>query len=316
MPTRAVETQSHRAFTVETAALSYADLVTGALERRLPQPLPPPPVEPPPDDPGAEPAVQRQAVVSADALPAPDWVELQGYIAYQLRVARQRLLAADNEREREVHEDPEARALRDRLAGEGYDELVRTRQALRAALGDEATLKILGVEGSTPQKAVPLLQRLQEAVFRLRKAEMENVELLLPWMSPDWGQLISRLEESAERLEEAILGVSLGNRGASGALVERERISVEVRDVVNGLTLMLDGIYRLAGRNDLSERIRPTIASPANDEEKETPDPDGGEPPDGGEEPDDGPPDGGSPDGVKPDGEKPPADEGPPDVAL
>lgn len=290
MATYAVRSQSKKAFAVETAALRYVDIVSEALGERLPQSLPPPPTEPLPFEPspdGLEPETVIRAVSETEAPPAPDWVVLQNYIAYQLRVARQRLLAASYEREREVHDDPEARSLRDEAVRAGYEQLVRTRQALRATIGDDATLKILGVEGSTPQQPDTLLESLQEAVFHLRTAETGDIELLLPWMPPDWDGLIADLDASAVRLADAIRAVELGNRDASGALVERERIHSEIRGIVTGLTQMLEGIYRLAGRADLADRIRPTTPSPSSAEESEVPGSGSGEGTDGG-----GPPDG------------------------
>jgi hypothetical protein len=273
MAIRPVRVQSKKAFSVESAALRYGDIVSTALAERLPQPLPPPPVEPSPD--GTDPEVAREEIAAADATPAPDWAALQAYIAVQLRIARQRLLAASHERELEVHDDPEARTRRDEAASEAYEQLVRTRQALRAAIGDDAALKILGVEGATPQQPDALLERLQEAVFHLRKAETQNVEVLLSWMQPpDWDGLIADLDGAATRLEDAITDVKLGERDSSGALVERDRIRLEIRDIVNGLTLMLEGIYHVAGRTDLGDRIRPTVATPAP-AEPETPEDDG-----------------------------------------
>jgi hypothetical protein len=67
----------------------------------------------------------------------------------------------------------------------------------------------------------------------------------------------------------------MGKLDAYGALKDRERVQEEIRDLVVGFTQILEGIYRVAGRQDLGDRIRlplPHSTSPAEADEPDPPD--------------------------------------------
>jgi hypothetical protein len=216
----------------------------------------------------------RKAVtpVLTEKFPQPglDWGMLQELVARELEQRRRQLLETANAYERKVHEEPKLRKEREAVARAAYDRFVTVRKVLEAVAGRPAALDVLGVAGATPQRPAALLERMREAIVRLRRPERLPTELDMPGMTQDWGRLADALSQAADRLEEVLTRQRRKRRDAELALLERQRAREAFNNTYVGLTKVLDGLYIAADERELAERLRlaePTRA--ANDDRPE-----------------------------------------------
>lgn len=67
------------------------------------------------------------------------------------------------------------------------------------------------------------------------------------------------LDAAVAPLREVMQGMLVDERENEAALTARDRAIAEWAIIYQGVANMLSGLYRLAGRDDLADRIRPTV---------------------------------------------------------
>jgi hypothetical protein len=246
MATKGVLTLTRKSLAIEDAALVHQGVVTSSLARKFSTP----------------PVVPEDGEVSADlaaAAPVPDWQVLQDFIARELENGRRLLLETANAYEREVQDDAKKKVEREAVVTGAYDQLVRVRQALEAAVGNEKALDILGLTGATPQQPDTLLERMREASIRLRDAKRLPEELLVPGMTQSWTGLAQALDLEADRLEELLGQQRRERRRAEEALVRKDEAQALFNNTYVGFTKILDGLYTAADQRQLAARLRRSL---------------------------------------------------------
>lgn len=170
---------------------------------------------------------------------------------------------------RERADDPDHRDERDRLADKLRGKLERSRKSLEAAR--DGLSRRFGLDGSTPR--VPA--RLEKfAVNVVRALRDDNKTYGGGGLSVDTGQLADAIEPLQQELSDKLVELAGEEREAEALLVEREEILEEWETVYRSVARMLQGAYRLAGEDELADRVRPTVdrargAEPPEDDEPE-----------------------------------------------
>lgn len=163
--------------------------------------------------------------------------------------------AAEGVYTREQGDDPKVRHKRDTAATALATVIAGFREALRGTFGADA-VELYGLRGTTPVRPDLLLDTGANAVRLLR--EHPAPAPLKSWMALDVAALADELEVHVEALRTALAETADEERELHLAKTARDAAVEEWTRFYPGIGAMLEGLYRIAGRADLAERIRPT----------------------------------------------------------
>lgn len=199
-------------------------------------------------------------------------------LASMLERSVEALEGAARELEREQADDADPRERRDRYAGQLVAFVTRFREQVRGVGGDLAVRR-LGIVGNTPREPF--------AVRTLARTLFENLSALkLPKQTRDGSSLdVKRATEGArealEGLDEALKDVAREQREEQVKREARNAALARFDRTRNGVVWIADGLFTLAGRDEIVERIRLAQAASPGESEGEGED-DGGEGKDAG----------------------------------
>ncbi len=129
------------------------------------------------------------------------------------------------------------------------------RGVLDKRLGGREADATAGVQGPTAQKGTKLVRQVKVAVHKLSKPDLE-----LPEEAVEFGfdpqQTAVKLQAKADRFEELLERLRLLRREAELTLLAKNQTAEEHKATFQAITGTLVGFYRLAGRDDLADRIR------------------------------------------------------------
>ncbi len=176
--------------------------------------------------------------------------------------SRQRLVSFDSPLLEQKHEDAKVRAEIERRRGAVDGKLRGVRHVCRGMFGDEGIARV-GLKEEPPLSAFRLWEHGKTV-----KESLENPDLgLKPLIEIDTGegvatptaQLAARLEPQLGELGELVGDRHEENR-KSADLRSRRRRAIEAFDHdVRAIVRTAQGMFRLAGRDDLAERFRPLL---------------------------------------------------------
>ncbi len=185
----------------------------------------------------------------------PDFAAVMRLCSVALEASKLKMVEKDAAHEAELLDDPEVRKRRDDAAFATSHELVELREVLTGLYGSATAAKVL--PGPTPQDAAMLVRFAGEVAANLKKVEFPA----------------PRVEGA--KLDAAHLAKSIGAKGAALA-AELKAVQTEVREAEASLSAKneaiaaydevfvavangLQGILKLAGRNDLAAKVRPSL---------------------------------------------------------
>lgn len=146
----------------------------------------------------------------------------------------------------------------------------------------EASLAVVGLEAPASENALALREECTDVVLRFRKPETRAM-----LGEPEVGQVLDfdRLADGMEKdlgpFKVAIDAVTEAQKQRDASFVGRKEAEQRLRSVYANVGRVQEGYFRLAGLEDLADRIRLTIPKPS--QKVEEPGPDAGDP---AEEPD------------------------------
>jgi len=201
----------------------------------------------------------------------------------------------------------ELREDRDDLVTSGYDKLSIMRRTIDDLHGEGRAFVQAGIEGPTSRKANKLLRQIDLAVPRLRapdlklkQAKVEGIKVNPVAMADDLETLAGKLRTAQNEFRRARRVVQASSRKKNQQIKDHRRNIVWTARTV-------EGYYRLAGEDELADRLRPIVRRVSRPQPSEPPAasplPEETSP----EAPDDGLPDDGLPDDGLPD--EPPPEE-------
>ncbi len=208
---------------------------------------------------------------SGGALPAPDWNQLQEWGIAALENSAAEIKRTDRDHRKVRVRLSDARRDRDRkverIAG-GHRAL---RQSFTGTYG-EPSLPLVGLDALPARRLVAVREQMREVVGRMR-----DPQLAAGLPEPLAGQKPIELETVADAREGEIgdLEVQMGEVDAlrkqtDEALIVREEALARNRRVYSNVGRLLEGVYRLAGLDELADRIRATTRAPRKKSEPES----------------------------------------------
>jgi hypothetical protein len=132
--------------------------------------------------------------------------------------------------------------------------MVRVRSNVQDALG-EGALALYGLAGATPRGP-------REAVSHARNVAMlmqeQPFHVTVDGVTYDSEAIAAAILDNAADLGAAVEELSRQAQALSNKLGLRERVALRWADDYQGAADSLTGLFRMGGRKDLSERVRPT----------------------------------------------------------
>lgn len=205
-----------------------------------------------------------------DVLSKAEIAKLIDAVCQRLEAANGVLGAAEDRYVAEQADDVTLRDARDHAATVVGGVLGRIRNRVGDALG-ETGLRRYALDASMPRTPSQLATRSETVIQLLRGAPAELDDGVSPAVSTT--RLAKSLVDALEPLSAALATLVAEARENEAALTARDRVVEDWTLVYQGVATTLAGLYVLAAREDLAERIRPTQRRAAG---QETADPDPG----------------------------------------
>lgn len=172
-----------------------------------------------------------------------------------LEQTQEALLTQDDAYQQELLDDAAPRQKRDEAATALYGRLVELRELLTGVYG-LAAAREAGLSGTTPQDPVQLSRfasQVSKAIgaAKLPKPRMRGASLHV-------GEVAAELDQLRKTLDQHLADVLRETREAQAALSERKTAQATFDETYDGVSSLIAGLLRLAGKPDLAERVRPT----------------------------------------------------------
>ncbi|QDG49860.1 hypothetical protein FIV42_03625 [Persicimonas caeni] len=158
----------------------------------------------------------------------------------------------------EMADDGRARDRRDAQVGELRDRMYKGRGAVQTAFDEEAADEY-GLASTPPSAPDDLLTFARNSMHLLEKNP--RVEQDIFGNTVDTQKIVGALQSACDSLEQALQSVDEETRQAHAARAKRDATVERWEQTYRGTAQVLSGLYLLAGRPDLAERVRPTMRS-------------------------------------------------------
>jgi hypothetical protein len=211
-------------------------------------------------------STQLEAIL-APALPA-DGGSASSFIrrlGRTLQTSIDTLVAADKAHEAEKSDDLAVRVELDEATEQLYREVVEFRAGLEAVGHPDALLHI-GVSGATPREPIALV-RLGQSV----QDQLPLVAAMTParrGLSFDAMAYLEPLAVGVSRLEAAQEAAQREQRELQITLMNKNRALAEHDACFMAVARTLEALFRLAGLNELADRVRPSARRPGQVEDE------------------------------------------------
>ena len=178
----------------------------------------------------------------------------------------------------ELLDDEGPRLRRDGAQTLLLETLYGQRDTLAALYGSE-TVREYGLADSIPTQAVQLLQRGRAVASLLRKTPI-SAKPLRTGVTVKASALADELAPRIDSLAAALSDVQRESREAQLTQERKSQAAASWENTYQGVTYAFYGLYLLAGRKDLADRIEPTARRRAGlPEDGDQPQPAAGDPP-------------------------------------
>lgn len=207
---------------------------------------------------------------SGEAPPAPDWNQLQEWNITALENSAEEVRQTDRNLQKSRVRLGQARQERDDQIGQLASGHRALRQSFAGTYGANS-LPLVGLEAVPAKTLVATREQMREVVGRMRDPQLASA---LP--EPVAGQKPIELETVADArdteigdLETTMAGIDEMRKQTDEALVVRDEALEKNRRVYSNVGRLLEGVYRLAGLDELANRIRATQRSARKKPESE-----------------------------------------------
>ncbi|MCP3958421.1 MAG: hypothetical protein GY719_11260 [bacterium] len=197
-----------------------------------------------------------------DGRPLPDLLYLQQLAARALERRWHRLHDADEARHDALADRHAVIVTRDEQVGLLYRELVDLRSILRGRFGAARSKNFIGLRGHTSRDPTAILTQADRAVTRLRDPERPLPSSKIPVTNAARARWAVPVAEAADALRATARHVVAAIKNADLARRERKLALAEFNRVFVLIAGWFEGLYRLAGREDRAELVRPSRRHP------------------------------------------------------
>lgn len=211
----------------------------------------------------------------------PDLRVLIELAAAALEDSAKRMVQADQAHIRELSDDDAPREARDEVAAALSAEIVDLRDWLRGLYGVSA-LKQLGFSDATPRDPVALSHFADQVIRALHSKSLPAPKR--SGVSWEAKEVVKKLTSMRDALEKHLKDVARESREAEATLVAKNNAIAAYDERFAEVATFYVGLFRLAGKTDLAERVRPSTRRPGQTEAEasEPSEPDTGSSPDKG----------------------------------
>ena len=148
-----------------------------------------------------------------------------------------------------------------------YGKLVTARDGLES-LYKRGGFELGFLSGDTPRVPEQLYEQLVQTVKLLREPVVEPRRLKARGFSVDLGTVATDLETDMPALRTAIDRADEARKQAEGSLVAKRKALVKLRRTILWVGRTAEGLFHLAGEDDLAERIRSSTRRPLRPSEQ------------------------------------------------
>lgn len=205
----------------------------------------------------APPLNQAATVFLPDGAPAPDYEVMVGSMVSQLDHVEREVIAADRLVTAERSLDGAARRQREKAKRRVGRFITGAREAIQGLFQDEETFSVeqLGFS-SLPRDAEERLRLADAIVAKLAAPEIEIPEVLAEDAKEVFERFGGKIRDAADVLRRALAEVAR-ERSQTDAAVAAKNLAIDALKLVYINTSQIFESYcRLAGRDDLAERVR------------------------------------------------------------
>lgn len=182
--------------------------------------------------------------------------EVLAALAERLGISTEEMRAGELALAAELADDDEHRERRDVSVEQLRGELFDARDAIERGFGEGAA-SAYGLEGTPPRQPDSLLAYAENAINLLQQTPQSDTDVF--GIPVETAKIADRLEQSHAELEAVLDQLDDETRKAHSARVARDEAVDQWTEVYRGTARVLSGMYLLAGRKDLAERVRPRI---------------------------------------------------------
>lgn len=164
-------------------------------------------------------------------------------------------------------DDIEPRQTRDAALNQLISTALRTRSIVEDALGPSG-LRTYGFEGATPRTPKELFSFSQNVSNLLKEMPFQITKEGITYNS---AAVKTALDDRISQLDTALTHVQREEQELADKLGQRDKLLETWGDDYQGTADTLTGLFRLIGRKDLAERVRPSVRHATAEEEAPRP---------------------------------------------
>ncbi len=200
--------------------------------------------------------------------PAFDYRKHMQSLRLQLEMAKDEAVEAEDEHSARLIRLSREQDNRDEIAQASYDQAVIARQGLETMYQDGG-FELAYFSGKTPRTPEKVLEQLVQNHKHLKQPAVELREVKNDAFSVDLGRMAENLEPTIPDLRDAIGRVDLASKEAEGSLVVKREAIQKLRRTVVWVGRTVEGLFFLAGEDELAKRIRKSTRRPLRPSEQE-----------------------------------------------
>ncbi len=157
---------------------------------------------------------------------------------------------------------------RDAVAKVSYDKMVTERQGLEAFY-PRGSFELAFIKGNTPRVPERLHEQLVQTVKLLNKPAVEPRAPRSSSFNVDLEKVAENLEPEIPALRGAIDRADRASKEAEGSMLAKQKAIAQLRRTVVWVGKTAEGLFYLAGEDELARRIRKSTRRPARPSEQE-----------------------------------------------
>ena len=191
-----------------------------------------------------------------DGLTAPDFVSVIVSFGEQLGDSRRHVADADHEHVERLRQIIDLRQERDDSISKLYQHFSIARRTIDQFFGSGKAFVIGGLEGPTAQKPTKLLRQAELAIARLEQPDLQLPAIEVEGFDIDPAAVAAGLRAKVERLRQVLADLRVLRREAQASRKVKNRALAAHQPTYLSIARALESFYRLAGEDELADRIR------------------------------------------------------------
>ncbi len=202
-----------------------------------------------------------------DGEPAFDYKKHMQSLHLHLESAKDELVTAEDEHAARLIRVARQRSVLDEATTISYDKMVEARQGLETVY-QSGSFELASLKGKTPRVPERLLGQVVQSVGLLKQPAVALRQPKNEAVSIDLDKVLGDLEAEIPALQGAIDGYARANKEAEGSLLGKREAVQKLRRTVVWVGRTTEGLFYLAGEDDLARRIRKSTRRPLRPSEQ------------------------------------------------